>query len=349
MAVRAAAVRQSGGAGLDNSSSFPPWIRWAVAALALALLVTGLGFLFYRSLDALYPQELWRYFRPLPPPAAGSVLYRDPDGQLHLSPIRDPGQARRLRDPSLGAEAREIVRDAAVLPDGKHVAYFATERRDGQPDSDRLKVLALDGGLVRNLAVAAAAGEPIRPAVYVSASGRYVAVTSRDRAHVYYYDVTSDGPLVVGPADAAPEGMLWNRNADLRTPLLPGQPAFATSPDGTRRAQVRPGTRRAPACAEAECEAVQELVVASRAGAGSGTPAAAIYSAFSGFSAEGWGPIPAQPAQRFYGRLVWSPDGKQLLFSTLDGAEVRTYTIGTDGRTRPRLVLEAAEALDWIP
>ena len=58
-------------------------------------------------------------------------------------------------------------------------------------------------------------------------------------------------------------------------------------------------------------------------------------------------PLPAQPAARFYGRLVWSPDGRQLLFTTLDGAESRVFAIGVDGRTRPRLVLDGAEALDW--
>ena len=72
-----------------------------------------------------------------------------------------------------------------------------------------------------------------------------------------------------------------------------------------------------------------------------------LYGVFSSVSAEGWGPLPAQPAARFYGRLVWSPDGRQLLFTTLDGAESRVFAIGVDGRTRPRLVLDGAEALDW--
>ena len=48
--------------------------------------------------------------------------------------------------------------------------------------------------------------------------------------------------------------------------------------------------------------------------------------------------------RRYYGRLVWSPDGRQLLFTTLDGAESRVFAIGVDGLTRPRLVLDGAEA-----
>jgi hypothetical protein len=59
--------------------------------------------------------------------------------------------------------------------------------------------------------------------------------------------------------------------------------------------------------------------------------------------------VPTQPAQRFYGRLVWSPDGSQVLFSTLLEAETRSYAIAVDGKTRPRLVLESGEALDWLP
>jgi hypothetical protein len=241
------------------------------------------------------------------------------------------------------------VRDAVALPDGKHVAYFATERGERRPESDHVKVVTLDGTLVRGLAVGEAAGEPMRPALYGSTSGRYLAVTSRDRARVYYYDVAAGGALLAGTADAAPERMLWNRNADLRTPLLPNQPAFAASPDGTLRAQVRAGSRRAPDCLDEKCEVVQELTISPTAAAGAGRPPTVLYGAFSAFSAEGWGPIPPQPAHRLYGRLVWSPDGRQLLFNTLDGAEMRTYSIGTDGKTRPRLVLESGEALDWMP
>jgi hypothetical protein len=74
-----------------------------------------------------------------------------------------------------------------------------------------------------------------------------------------------------------------------------------------------------------------------------------LYAAFSAFSAEGWGPVPTQPGQKLYGRLVWSPDGSALLFSTLDEAVANTYVIGTDGKSQPRLVLEEAEALDWLP
>jgi len=142
--------------------------------------------------------------------------------------------------------------------------------------------------------------------------------------------------------------MLWYRNGDLRSPALGGQRPFASSPDGKFRAQVRDGSRRAPECADAKCEAVQELIVSNATVAGSQRPPLVLYGAFSQFSAEGWGPIPTQPAQRFYGRLVWSPDGSQVLFSTLFEAETRTYAIGVDGKTRPRLVLETGEALDWL-
>ncbi len=239
-----------------------------------------------------------------------------------------------------------MVRDALVLPDGKQVAYYATESREGQPKSDRLKVVAIGGGVVRNVAVA----EPVREAVYASASGRYLALTSPDRTRVYYYDLSSDGSLTPGTADAAPERMLWTRNGDLRSAPLPGQPAFAAAPDGKLRAQVRAGTRRAPECGdEPRCEAVQELVIAPGAPAAADRPPVMLHGAFREFSA------PGQEAQRLYGRLVWSPDASQVLFSALvhlnaqDGAQTRIYAVGTDGKTRPRLVLEQAEALDWIP
>jgi hypothetical protein len=89
--------------------------------------------------------------------------------------------------------------------------------------------------------------------------------------------------------------------------------------------------------------------VASGAIAGGSTPPTLLYGVFSTFSSEGWGPIPAQPAMRLYGRLVWAPDGSQVLFTTLDGANSNTFAVSTDGKTRPRLVLEAGEALDWLP
>jgi hypothetical protein len=277
----------------------------------------------------------------------GSVLYRDGDGQLFLAPIGDLERARRLADSGVGAGTREIVRDAIGLPDGKSVAYFATERHERQGEVDRVKLVALSDGQVRSLPFDV--GEPLRPAVFSSTSGRYLAVTNRERTRVYYADLSGDAAFVPGTADAAPERMLWTRNGDLRTALLPGQPAFASSPDGKLRAQVRPGSRREPECGDRQCAAVQELTVSSGTVAGSSQPPAVLYGAFNDFSAEGWGPIPAQPAQRFFGRLVWSADGRQVLFSTLDGAETRSYAVGVDGRTQPRLVLASGEALDWLP
>ena len=44
-----------------------------------------------------------------------------------------------------------------------------------------------------------------------------------------------------------------------------------------------------------------------------------------------------------------APDGSHVLFSTLFEAETRTYAITVDGKSRPRLVLETGEALDWLP
>jgi hypothetical protein len=266
---------------------------------------------------------------------------------VFLAPVGDPQRARRLADPQLEAGVREIVRDAVALPDGRQVAYFATERRERAGDVERVKLVALDGGAVRSLPLDV--GEPVRQAVFVSASGRYLAVTNRERSRVYYADLSGDASFVPGAADVPPERMLWTRNADLRTALLPGQPAFSSAPDGRLRAQVRSGTRREPECGERQCAAAQELTVSSGTVAGSSRPPVAIFGAFNDFSAEGWGPIPAQPAQRFFGRLVWSPDGRQVLFSALDGAETRTFAVGTDGRSQPRLVLDSGEALDWLP
>ena len=87
------------------------WEGWATPPL------TG-------PLDGLYPQGLWRYFRPVPGPASGSILYRHVDGYLLLAPVADLGQAQRL-----SPEAPEIVRDAVFLSEGKAVAYIATDRR----------------------------------------------------------------------------------------------------------------------------------------------------------------------------------------------------------------------------
>src|SRR5262249_23057006 len=140
------------------------------------------------------------------------------------------------------------------------------------------------------------------------------------------------------------------RNGDLRTGPLAGQPAYALSPDGRRQAQIRDGVRRAPECGDQpSCETVKELSVVPATVTGVVRQGVPLYGSFADFSAEGWGPIPAQPAASFYGRLVWSPDGSHLLFSPLDGADSRVYAISADGRTRPRLLLQDAEALDWIP
>lgn len=333
--------------------SWPRWAWWIVGAVVLLALLGGLGYLTYWGLDRLYPQELWRYFRPLPAAGSGSILYRDLEGKLLLGPVGDPSRARPLTSGTAeGAgtgAAQEIVRDAVIMPDKRAVAYFATERRPGRPDADHVKIIALDGQIIGDVAVAEGAGEPILSSIYLSTSGRYLAVTSRDRSRVYYYDVTAGGALTAGPADAPPEPMLWYRNGDLLTAPFPNQPAYATSPDGRRRAQVREGTRRAPDCdAEPRCEAVKELSVSPVTVTGISRAGVPLYGAYSGFSAEGWGPVPSQPAARFYGRLVWSPDGTQLLFTTQDEANSRVYAITADGKTRPRLILEEAEVLDWM-
>jgi hypothetical protein len=326
----------------------PSWLKWSAVAAVLLLLLVGVVTLFYRQLDQLYPQEIWKYFRPRAAVGSGSVLYRTLDGELFLTPIDQPSKARRIRDSSTPASGREVVRDAIMLPGGKELAYYATELRPGQSETEYLKIAGVEGGSIRAVPIAVAAGEALRPAVFVSTSGRYLAVTNRDRTHFYYYDLAA-GNLVPGTAEAPPERMLWTRNGDVRTPHLLGQRPFATSPDGKLRAQVRDGKRRAPECGEAKCETVQELVISPATIAESSRPPAVVYGVFSSFSAEGWGPVPPQPAQRLYGRLVWSPAGDQLLFSTVDGAETRAYAISVDGKTQPRLVLENGEALDWVP
>jgi hypothetical protein len=351
MAARAAVRRnrrgrvEVTGGGLRG---LPGWVWWGAGIVVLVAVLGGLGYLAYGALDQLYAQELWRYFRPASEAGSGTVLYRDSEGHLLLAPVGDPGRGRRL-----SPETQEVVRDGVILPAGtagpQSVAYFATVRRPGQPESDHLKVVGLDGTPRLDLAMAETVGQPLLPALYVSSSGRYLALTSRDRTQVYYVDAAAGGPPVLGQADAPPEPIQWYRNGDLRQAPFPGQAAYALSPEGRRRAQVRAGTRRAPACGEADCEAVTELAVAPQTVTGLGRGGFSLFGAFSNFSADGWGPIPAQPAARFYGRLVWSPDGKQLLFTTLDGADSRVYAIGADGRSRPRLVLEGAEALDWVP
>jgi hypothetical protein len=338
--------------GMGFGLRLPLW--WVIAGVVVLLLALGGGgYLFYRSLDSLYPQALGKYFRPETPLASGSILYRTTEGQLFIAPVADTGQAKRLLDSGTGVGTTEYVRDATVLPGGKNVVYYAT-LRGGPAESDHVKVVGLNGpngagsGISRDVTLTPAAGEKLYPTVFASTSGRYVAVLSQDRGRAYYLD-TTDGSVRVGTPDAPPEGMLWNRNGDLRSPALGGQRPFATSPDGKLRAQVRDGARRAPECDEAKCEAVQELIVASGTVAGSQQPPVVLYGAFSQFSAEGWGPIPTQPAQRFYGRLVWSPDAQQVLFSTLYEADTQTYAIAVDGKTRPRLVLDRGEVLDWLP
>jgi hypothetical protein len=359
MAARAAAVgtgrrrgrssaRRPDGGPLGWLVTLPAWAYWVAAAVLALALAGGVGYWFYRALDPLYPQEVWRYFRPAPAVAPGSVLYRDLDGGLFLAPIASPKEGRRLLDPEAAARGQEIVRDALALPGSGQIAYFATERVPGRPESDRLKVIGRDGALALNIPAAEVAGETLRPALFVSASGRYIGMTSRDRSHAYYYDLASAGTLVSGAIDAPPEPMMWTRNGDSHSAHVPGQAAFAASPDGKQRALLRAGKRRAPECGDRQCEASQELVVSSGTVAGSGRPAV-VYGAFASFAAEGWAFIPAQPAQRLYGRLVWSPDGTQLLFNTIDGTDSNSFAISADGRTQPRLVLSGAEALDWLP
>ena len=352
-------ARGEGGAAGESSGprfGVPSWAWWSAAAVVLVALVGWGGYALYGALDRLYPQELWRYFRPASEAAAGSVLYRDLDGHLLLAPVGNPTQARRLT-----AETQEVVRDALFLPAapgaqsgaaaGQAIAVYSTTRRSGQAESDQLKVLGGDGAVRLELPLAEAVGEPLLPYLYVSQSGRFLALTTRDRARVYYFDLAAGGAPAAGQADAPPEPVQWHRNGDLRQAPFAGEAAYALAPDGKRRAQVRSGPRQAPACGEAQCERVTELAVAPHTVTGGGPAAAgfALYGAFSSFSAEGFGPLPAQPADRFYGRLVWSPDGSQLLFTALDGDQSRVYAVGTDGRTRPSLVLDAAEALDWIP
>jgi len=354
---RAQQLRPQRGGRLGPLAAIPLWLLLLGGTLGLLLLLVGGGYYTYRSLDRLYPQELWKYFRPPAPAAAGSLLYRDGEGQLLLAPLSDPTRAQRLLDSSVGPETREIVRDAVVVPaagGGRQIAYYASEKTGARPEVDRLKLLALapDGTprIIQRVSLADEAGEPLRPLLFVSASGRYLALTNRERTRAYYFDVAGGGPLTPGQIDAPPEPMLWNRNADLLTPLVPGQAPYATSPDGRWRAAVRAGTRHAPACEEPPCEPAQELVISPATIAGSlHTPPAVIFGAFRDFAAEGWGPIPTQPPLRLYGRLVWSPDATELLFTALDEAQSRIYAITADGKTRPRLVLENAEALDWLP
>ena len=168
---------EPGGGFRERLRAIPLWVRWTVALLVLVVLPLGLSALFYRSLDGLYPQSLWKYFRPLTPAATGSLLYRDADGQLFLAALDGAREPRRIADPALGGDTHEIVRDAVAVPGGKQIAYFATERRTSG-ERDVLKIANLEDGSVRR-ADSGAAIEPLRAAVFASTSGRYVAVTSR--------------------------------------------------------------------------------------------------------------------------------------------------------------------------
>jgi hypothetical protein len=327
----------------------PGWLLRTAVAVVLAIFLGLAIFGLYRALDPLYPQDLWRYFRPAAAIGTGSVLYRDLEGQLFLAPIGDVKSGKRLLDPLAAASGREIIRDALALPGGKAIAYYATVKRGSEAEQDRVKVIDLQGKITHDISLEGADGELIRPALYVSTSGRYLGVTNRDRNSFYFVDLQASNAFVQGDAGSPPERMQWARNADLRSGYVAGQPSYAASSDGTLRAQVRAGKRRAPECTEGRCETGQELVVTSGTPAGAGKDATVLYGVFASFSAEGWGPIPSQAAQRLYGRLIWSPDGKQLLFSTLDGAVTSSYAISTDGRSQPRLLLEQGEALDWLP
>src|SRR5687767_5094223 len=83
--------------------AIPPWVRVTLIALVAVLVVGGAGWGMYRALDPLYPQELWRYYRPAAPAPSGTVLYRDLDGQLFLAPLNDLAKARRLLDADAAA------------------------------------------------------------------------------------------------------------------------------------------------------------------------------------------------------------------------------------------------------
>ena len=135
----------------------PPRLRALILGVVTLALIGGAGWGAYSALDPLYPQELWRYFRPVAVAPTGTVLYRDLDGQLFMAPFNDLGTARRLLDVNAAARGREFVRDAVFFPDRQRIAYFATVRRDNEPEQDRVKVMGLDGRLVADIPVSAAA------------------------------------------------------------------------------------------------------------------------------------------------------------------------------------------------
>src|SRR5687767_11753992 len=115
MAARAAragraSARRGVASGGTGGVRIPSWVWWTAGIAVLVALLGGLGYLTYGALDRLYPQGLWRYFRPVPGAASGSILYRHVDGYLLLAPVGDPGRAQRL-----SPEAPEIVRDAVFL------------------------------------------------------------------------------------------------------------------------------------------------------------------------------------------------------------------------------------------
>ena len=183
------------------------------------------------------------------------------------------------------------------------------------------------------LPLAEAVGEPLLPYLYVSQSGRFLALTTRDRARVYYFDLAAGG-AGRGQADAPPEPVQWHRNGDLRQAPF-ASCAYALARTGSARAQVRSGPRLAPACGEAQCERVTELAVAPHTVTGGGPAAAGVASTARSAASPPRASVPSLPSPRArsYGRLVWSPDGSQLLFTALDGDQSRVYAIDTDGRT----------------
>src|SRR6266542_6825095 len=163
MAVQAARLPNRAGRGRAAGFGIGLPLRWLIGGVVLLLLVLGGGgYLFYRSLDSLYPQEMWKYFRPETPVAAGSILYRTTEGQLFLAPVADPTQAKRLLDSGTGVGTAEYVRDATVLSGGKEVAYYATQRAS-QGETDHVKLVGIAGangsgsGISRDVALVPAA------------------------------------------------------------------------------------------------------------------------------------------------------------------------------------------------
>lgn len=324
--------------------------RRTLAAAALAA-VCLLGWGVYALVDPYYPQELWRFFRPERWDPVGQILYRTDEGQLFLASAHSLSRPRQLAGASLGspqparaaadgpAPPREIIRDATVLPDRQHVAYFASHVQEGRRASDHLNILSLSSGAVV-LQIELPGPQVAPPTVYASRTGRFLAVTDSSQNQFSYWDANT-GQQVDQPGEA----LQVERNPVVGPPLAGGQPAQALSPHGKLRAELRTGQRRAPLCPDAKCEVARELTVL-----GQGSGPIVLFGAFPTISSDGWAFLPGYAGQRFVGRLVWAPDSRQLLFTTLDvdGGIPRVYAVAADGRTRPRQVLERAEALDWI-